>query len=205
MTTAPPAIPPPANPRRIEIVVTYLEMTAPPPPRVAPQPRHILALLRVPAPSVPFYRYLYNTVGEPWFWYERRALTDDALAAQIRADGVEISVLYADGEPAGYVEMDYRDAANVLIAYFGLVPHFMGRGLGAFLLAKAVDEAWRRSPRRLWVHTCSLDHPRALALYQKSGFVPYKQETKLIDDPRDLGLIPATVPLPVAARITGPG
>lgn len=200
----PPTPPAKPGPRRIETVITYLEMKAPPPPRPPHQPRHPLALLRLAEPSVPFYRFLYNTVGEPWFWYERRAMRDEELAARIRAAGIELSVLYAEGEPAGYVEMDYRDPANVNVAYFGLVPRFIGRGLGGFLLGRAVAEAWRRGPRRLWVHTCTLDHPRALALYQKAGFVAYKQETKVIDDPRDLGLIPAAVPLPPAARLVAP-
>lgn len=191
-------------PARIETVVTYLEMTAPPPLRPPRQPAHPVALLRLQKPSAKFYRYLYGAVGEPWLWYERRALTDEQLLPLIRAAGIEISVLYADGEPAGYFEMDVGDPADVNLAYFGLVPHFIGHGLGGFLLGRAVDEAWRRGAKRLWVHTCTLDHPRALALYQKAGFVPYKQETKVIDDPRALGLIPATVPLPPAARLVSP-
>lgn len=196
-------------PSRIETVITYLEMKAPPPLRPPQQPHHQLALLRLAAPSVAFYRYLYAAVGEPWFWYERRLKSDEELAAEIGAKGIEISVLYADGEPAGYVEMDYRESAlrsesGVNIAYFGLVPHFIGHGLGVFLLGRAVEEAWRRGPKRLWVHTCTLDHPRALRLYQRTGFVPYKQETKVIDDPRALGLIPATVPLPQAAKLVAP-
>jgi len=192
------------EPRRIETVTTHLEMLAPPTPRPPRLPAHKLALLRAPKPSVAFYRYLYGTVGEPWFWYERRAMDDANLAAAIGADGIEISVLYADGEPAGFVELDFRDKADVNLAYFGLMPHLIGRGLGAYLLAWTVDEVWRRGPKRLWVHTCTLDHPRALRLYQRGGFVPYKQETKVIDDPRDLGLIPATVPLPPGARIVVP-
>src|SRR6185436_1668807 len=122
----------------------YLEMMSPPPPRTAHHPRHQLALLRLAAPSTAYYRYLYGTVGEPWFWYERRAMTDAELAPLIRAEGVEISVLYADGEPAGFVEMDYRDKADVNLAYFGLMPHFIGHGLGGALLGRAVDDAWQR-------------------------------------------------------------
>lgn len=198
----PPKAPKP-GPRRIETVITYLEMLRPPPFRAPIQPAHKLALLRVATPSVAFYRYLYNSVGEPWFWYERRALSDSELAAAIQAEGVEISALYADGEPAGFVELDLRDKANACLAYFGLVPRYIGHGLGSYLLAWAVDEAWRRGPDRLWVHTCTLDHPRALRLYQRAGFVPYKQETKVIDDPRDVGLIPAAVPLPQGARLVG--
>ena len=197
------------QPPRIETVITYLEMKAPPPPRPPRRPAHPVALLRLAQPSAAYYRYLYRAVGEPWFWYERRILPDAELEPLIRAEGIEISVLYADGEPAGFAEMDYRDKADVNLAYFGLVPQFIGHGLGGFLLDRVVEEAWRRGalgerPRRVWVHTCTLDHPRALALYQKAGFVPYKQETKVIDDPRALGLIPATVPLPQAARLVAP-
>jgi GNAT superfamily N-acetyltransferase len=173
-----------------------------------------VALLRLARPAAAFYRYLYAAVGEPWFWYERRLLPDAELETLIRAEGIEITVLYADGEPAGYAEMDYRDKggrsesdrseSGANLAYFGLVPRFIGHGLGGFFLDRTVEEAWRRGARRLWVHTCTLDHPRALALYQKAGFVPYKQETKAIDDPRALGLIPATVPLPQAARLVAP-
>jgi GNAT superfamily N-acetyltransferase len=190
--------------RQIETVVTHLEMLAPPTPRPPRLPAHKLALLRITKPSVAYYRYLYGTVGEPWFWYERRAMTDGDLAAAIGAEGIEISVLYADGEPAGFVELDFRDKADVNLGYFGLMPHLIGHGLGAYLLAWTVDDVWRRAPKRLWVHTCTLDHPRALRLYQRGGFVPYKQETKVIDDPRDLGLIPATVPLPPGARVVVP-
>lgn len=192
------------GPGRIETVITYLEMKAPPPARPKHQPAHKLALLRLARPSVSFYRYLYGAVGEPWFWYERRAMPDAELARAIGAEGIEISVLYAEGEPAGYVELDFRAKSDVSLAYFGLMPHFIGHGLGAYLLAWAIDESWRRAPQRLWVHTCSLDHPRALRLYQRAGFVAYKQETTVIDDPRDLGLIPAAVPLPAAARLARP-
>lgn len=186
--------------RRVEAIVTYLEAFGPG-PRLASHPAGRMALLRVPQPSPRFYRYLYEGVGEPWFWYERRAMDDAALKAAITAPGIEISVLYADGEPAGFVEMDYGDPKDVKIAYFGLMPAAIGRGFGTYLLSAATGEAWRRSPKRVWVHTCTLDHPRALRLYQRQGFVPYKQESAVIDDPRDLGLIPASVPLPPGGRL----
>jgi ribosomal protein S18 acetylase RimI-like enzyme len=186
--------------RKIEMTITYLEMKKPA-ARPVFLPSGKIALLRTPKPSVAFYRYLYNTVGEAWFWYERRALTDAALQAAIQAEGVELSVLYVEGEPAGYVELDFRNRDDVNVAYFGLMPGNIGRGLGTFLLGAALDEIWRRTPQRVWVHTCTLDHPRALRLYQKLGFVPYKQETQIVDDPRDLGLIPAATPLPATAKM----
>ena len=97
---------------------------------------------------------------------------------------VEIFVLYVDGVPAGYAELDRRKPDEVELAYFGLVPQFMGRKLGPFLLNWAVDTAWFSKPKRLWVNTNNLDHPRALQIYQKAGFVPYRQEIKAIPNPR---------------------
>ena len=140
-------------------------------------------------PTVSFYRYLYNTVGEDWLWFERRLMQDDALTALIQDPKIEIYVLYVRGAPAGYVELDCRVENDIEIAYFGLMPEFIGRGFGRYLLDWAVDEAWSKEPQRLWVHTCNLDHPKALASYQRAGFRPYKQERSLIDDPRASGSI----------------
>jgi GNAT superfamily N-acetyltransferase len=90
------------------------------------------------------------------------------------------------GVPAGYAELDCRHSGEIELAYFGLIPEFIGRGLGAYFLAWAVDRAWQREPRRLWVHTCSLDHPRALATYRAIGFAEYARESVRIADPRPL-------------------
>lgn len=170
-----------AKPRRyIETVVTYLEMRTPPTRPAAPAPVGKLAILRAEAPTLSFYRYLYDTVGEPWNWTDRRVLPDDELGAVIRDPKVEIYVLYSGGVPAGFVELDKRREREVELAYFGLIPEFVGRGLGTFLLDWAVRAAWLDGPERVWVHTCTLDHPRAIAMYQRAGFTPYKQATEQV-------------------------
>jgi GNAT superfamily N-acetyltransferase len=176
---------------RLPVVVTYLEMThAPTRPTIpAPAAAGRLALLRAENPPVDFYRYLYTVVGESWFWYERSRLDDAVLAGIIRDPKVEIYVLHAGGVPAGFAELDRRPAPDINIAYFGLMPQFVGRGLGPYLLGWTVDTAWQYRPRRLTVDTCTLDHPKALSLYQRAGFVPVRQVTKSIDDPRRAGLI----------------
>lgn len=177
---------------KLEMVITYLEMTERPTRPSTPKPRRVekLALMRAERPTLSFYRYLYNTVGGPWLWYERRRLADDALRAIVHDPAVGIYVLYVGGVPAGFVELDGRIQREVEVAYFGLVPEFLGRGLGPYLLDWSVHEAWTRDPARVWVHTCNFDHPKAIAVYQRVGFVPYKQETKLIDDPRLDGTLP---------------
>lgn len=178
---------------RIAVTVTYLEMSVRPAhPHLSPPQGLNCALLRVPAPSVGFYRYLYNGVGERWLWYERRAMDDARLARIIHDERVEIYVLHVDGEPAGFAELDRRKPPDIELAYFGLMPEFIGKGLGRYLLTWAIDTAWNHAPERLWVHTNTLDHPKALPLYQRCGFRPYKQEHKLFDDPRLNGLIPVS-------------
>lgn len=170
--------------KKLEMIITYLEMTGPPTSPTPPAPPVKLALLRAENPTVSFYRYLYNTVGEAWMWYERRQMSDEELAAIIRCPKVEIYVLYVHGVPAGYAELDLRNKQDINLAKFGMIPEFSGRGLGRYLLRWTIDQAWTKEPGRLLVDTCNFDDPRALITYQRAGFTPYRQETILIDDPR---------------------
>ena len=181
----------PKPPRgKLEEVITYLQMTTPGPAPARPGRSEKLALLRAEQPTVSFYRYLYDTVGGDWMWHERRRLSDEALGHIIRDPLVEVYVMYVAGVPGGYIELDRRVSGEVEIAYFGLVPDYIGRGLGGYLLGWGVNRAWRRGVQRVWVHTCNFDHPRAIATYQRAGFAPYRQEKRLIDDPRADGTLP---------------
>lgn len=176
---------------QIPITITFLEMTQRPThPHLSPQASLNYVLLRLQKPSVAFYRYLYNRVGEPWLWFERRAMSDAELAGIIHDERVEIHVLHVDGEPAGFAELDRRRPPDIELAYFGLMPGYIGKGLGRYLLTWIIDAAWNHDPKRLWVNTNTLDHPKALPLYQRCGFWPYEQKEKLFDDPRLNGLIP---------------
>lgn len=180
-------------PGKLREVVTYLEMLSRPQELDAsePPPHAGVRLERVANPAVPFYRFLYNTIGEPWLWQDRRRLSDDALAAQIQAAGVAIYVLYADGQPAGYVELDARVTGDVELVFCGLMPWAIGRGLGPWMLRRATVLAWDQlGARRFWVHTCSFDHPSALGMYKAAGFVPFAREVNIVPDPRADGLIP---------------
>ena len=171
----------------LDVTVTWLEMTVRPTRPSFARPRGV-ALMRASDPGAGFYRYLYNSVGEDWLWYERRAMTDDALDALVSDERLEIYVLYRNGAPAGFGELDRRQPGEIELAYFGLMPDAIGQGLGVWLLHETIDLAWSYEPERFWLHTCTHDHPRALPLYQRAGFVPYKQETKTIPDPRASGL-----------------
>jgi len=187
VTTEPTAGPGPADKTpagTLEVTITYLEMHRRPGSGLRPSLHEPIAILQARQPTLSFYRYLYCHVGEPWLWYERRAMDNETLRAIIHDPAVSIHVLYFDGVPAGYVELDSRVDHEIELAYFGLLPEFIGRGLGPWLLNWALDTAWNREPSRIWVNTCNLDHPKALLCYQRAGFEPYRQEFTRIRDPR---------------------
>lgn len=176
-----------AGPAPGELIVRrwWLRRDAPP-PAVDPALR-----LRAGPISVPDYRHLYHTVGEPWLWGDRRRWSDAALAVELADPGVEVHALLGDdGAPAGFFELNFRPEAAVDLAYFGLTPGQLGRGLGPKLLNAAVARAATRRPGPLTVNTCSLDHPKALAVYQRAGFEVVREETEFYRDPRLDDVIP---------------
>ncbi|MFZ2007140.1 MAG: GNAT family N-acetyltransferase [Stellaceae bacterium] len=182
---------------RIDDTVTYLEMFERPPARHLPAPLGKLALMRAEACTVSFYRYLYETVGTPWLWFERRQWSDAALAAVLAKPTTELFVLFVGGVPAGYFELDAAEPRQTELCYFGLMADFIGRRLGPFLLNAAIEQAWSRPVERLWVHTCTFDHPRALPLYQRAGFVVYARRPVSFDDPRESGILPRSLEHPL--------
>ncbi len=181
-------------PGHIVETVTSLEMFAcPEPARHAPALPDGCRIERAVRPTVPFYRFLYDTVGEPWLWGTRRRWSDEALAAWVQDERTAVWVLSAQGQPAGFAELDSRVAGEVELSYFGLMPAFIGRRLGPVLLRTAIHQAWGAAPRRVWVHTCDLDHPAALGLYRREGFVPFRTHAEVVPDPRATGHIPRHV------------
>ena len=164
----------------IETTVTYLEMTAELSWHFPPPVNFKLMLMRAERPSVGFYRYLYDTAGRDYHWVDRKKLGDAELGSIIGDSSVEIWVLYALGEPAGFFEFACRDAKLVELQYLALLTQFHGLGLGKWFLAEAIRACWARKPERVIVETCTLDAPAALPLYQKLGFVPYDRKVKTI-------------------------
>ena len=172
---------------RVGVTVTFLRMDqAPkqPPPGLAPG----FQVVRARAPSVAFYRYLYNTVGEEYLWWLRRAATDADLAALLRDPAISIHTLYADGEPAGFCELDARPWPDINLSYFGLMPRSVGTGIGLAFLRCAVDECWRHGARVMTVNTCNADHPRALPTYLRAGFQVVRQVKEVWNVPNSLGM-----------------
>jgi GNAT superfamily N-acetyltransferase len=170
------------KPKRLTAQITYLEMRERPRHRPPLPTRPPLALLRARNMSLSFYRFLYGEVGRPHHWVLRRRMADADLATIIGAETTRIDVLYVEGCPAGFFEIDSKKApAEAEIAYFGLIPAYTGMGLGKWFLAAAIDAAWEAMPERVTVHTNTLDHPRALPLYQKMGFDPVGRGEEEVD------------------------
>ena len=168
-------------------VVTYLEMTEPP---AEPVPATSLQLRRI-RPTLDDYRALFRKIGAPWLWFSRLAMADAELEAIITDPGVELLEVAAVEAVVGMLELDFRTAGECEIAFIGLVPSLTGEGHGRWLIAEAVHRAWRAGVTRVHVHTCSLDHPAALAAYRRAGFVPYKRAIERFADPRLSGILPA--------------
>jgi GNAT superfamily N-acetyltransferase len=125
-----------------------------------------------------FNRFLYQLVGAAWQWVDKLAWSDAQWRAFAENDNLRTWVAYVGGSPAGYYELQQQDGGNVEIAYFGLAPPFIGKGFGGYLLSHAIRSAWDwKGTRRVWVHTCTLDHPRALDNYQARGLTVYRVET----------------------------
>lgn len=161
-----------------EVVITYLEMTEPPLGPPLPWPAGVTAQ-RLCHPSVDYYRFLYDWVGGPYNWKDRKAWNDDRLREHLGDPEVAVYVLMSQGCPAGFCELDAGVSGQVQIVYFGLTPDFVGRGLGCFWLDWTVRKCWQRAPDRVWVHTCTEDHPAALPLYQRFGLKPYASENRV--------------------------
>lgn len=164
-----------AAPKALDTIVTYLEMTAQP-VRHYPLPLGVnAAILHAEKPQLSFYRFLQFQVGYRWNWEYRLRMDDETLTEFIHADTTEICVLYLDGAPGGFFEVNRADPSVTDLAYFGLTPHAAGRGLGRWFLSQAIEACWANAPQRVTVNTCTLDHPAALPLYQKLGFRPCGQ------------------------------
>ncbi len=178
---------PPVETTRVGVTVTFLRQEHEPKPAPVVFPSNT-SLVRLPQPTVAFYRFLYDTVGAQHVWWLRRTMPQDELASLLNAPGVSLYVLYQHHEPAGFYELDARSGHTVNLSYFGLLPHTIGRGLGTLLLRHAMTTAWAHKPRALTVNTCTADHPRALPNYLRAGFSPVRSTREVWDVPNALRL-----------------
>ena len=161
--------------RTVPATRTYLEQTAPVPASTEwPEPGWRVA--RVDACPAAFYRFLYREVGRPWHWIDRLPWSDERIRAHVASPGLEIWLLTHDTVPAGFAELERAADGSVEIVYFGLLPDFIGRRVGRPFLEAIAAYAWDGGATRIWLHTCTLDHPRALTNYLAGGFRVVREE-----------------------------
>lgn len=161
----------------MSVTTFYLQMLSPAEHRAAKPADARFQIMEAQVPQWPFNRFLYQLVGAQWAWRDKLGWSDAQWAEWVETDALRTFVGYYDGSPAGYFELHRQPEANVELAYFGLAPPFIGKGLGGALLSASINEAWAMKPRRVWVHTCTLDHPSALNNYRARGFSLYNTET----------------------------
>jgi GNAT superfamily N-acetyltransferase len=162
---------------------TYLEMRSPDELVPAPTPDPEPQIAQMGECTVAFFRYLYEEVGRAYHWTDRLSWSDQTIRTYLATAGVSVWLMSWENAPAGYFELRQHEDSSVEIAYFGLLPNFIGRGWGKHLLTRAVQAAWQRGGDRVWLHTCTLDHPAALPNYVKRGFRPVREEVYVISGP----------------------
>jgi GNAT superfamily N-acetyltransferase len=169
---------------RTRVTTYHLELTDPKEFRPSEKRRSELEVRQAEIPCPLLNRFFYTAVGGDWSWIDKLKWTDDQWRNY--ADRRELETWYATvrGTPAGYFELEAQPECNVEIAYFGLLPQFVGQGLGGQLLTAAVVRAWQMTAKRIWVHTCTLDHPSAMANYQARGFRVFKEVVSEVDLPQ---------------------
>jgi GNAT superfamily N-acetyltransferase len=166
-----------------EVTRTYLEMREPSDLRAALSNDQLIQIEQQQNCSVELFRMLYAEVGRNYHWIDRLPWTDEDVRAHLARPENSIWLMTHDGEIAGYFELRRCDDGSTEIAYFGLMPQFIGRGLGKHLLTRAVQQAWQDGAKRVWLHTCTLDDPAALPNYLKRGFQPFKTEKYVVEKP----------------------
>ena len=176
---------------RIAAIVTHLQMFQRPPTRPEPSDAS-WSLKKTHFPNLQDYRALFRRIGQEWLWFSRLQLNDDELGEILNHPLYETRVLNACGDKRGLLELDFRFKDECEIRFFGLTSEMIGQGAGRWMMNRALQIAWSRPIRRLWLHTCTFDHPGAVDFYIRSGFAPYRRQVEVADDPRAAGLLPKT-------------
>lgn len=181
---------------KLAAIVTHLEMTEFPPTDTAALTRQDLTLHTLSDIDAADYKALYYAVGAEWLWFSRLRASDAEVAAILANPAVEhfgLGANHRDESTIGLLELDWREPGSVEVAFLGVVAPMLGTGAGRFLMAHAIERVRHAGVNRVWLHTCSFDHPNALTFYRRAGFRAYKREIELTNDPRQDGTLPCHV------------
>ena len=184
-----PKLPLDVPPGHVATIITHLEMREKP---ALSKIKSSLSLERWNEPPVAEYLSLFRAVGEPWLWTSRLLMKQSRVRDIIHDPATEIYVASDGDHPVGFIELNFRDACQCEIGFFGLIAAMNGKGHGRWLMNQALEMAWRDDINRVWLHTCTQDSPRALPFYQQNGFRIFKQQLDMMPDPRLSGHMPRT-------------
>lgn len=165
----------------VDLVTTYLEMSAPPAgePLLLPCDGITVAAER---PSPEAYLALYREIGHALQWDSRSRMPVSALASFLAAPTSLIFILRENGVAIGLCEFDRVGSSDVELTHFGIVESVYGRRLGPCLLDRGLRACWHGRPDRIWLHTDTNDHPKAIPTYERAGFRPYRQQVETFPD-----------------------
>ena len=178
--------PPPRADGMVAVTITHLEMTRADWTERGRTPEIAVTVTRESPGSVTLYREIYDAVGRPWLWYERKLMSDEALGALLSRPDHELHVARQDGAPQGNKLVGYFELGGDELVFFGLTLPYIGRRIGPWLLDQAIGRAFARGVQRLRLNTNTLDHPRALDTYRKAGFRVVRTKDKELQDARVL-------------------
>ena len=167
---------------KLAAITTSLQMFAR--PALRPEADVPGRLRHVSEPGVDWYRNLYRRIGAEWLWFSRLRMAPEALAAMIRHPAIEIHALRIGERDEGLIELDFRAPGVCELRMFGVTAELVGTSAGRWLMNRAIEAAWAKPIGRFWLHTCTFDHPSALAFYIRSGFTPFRRQIEIADDPR---------------------
>lgn len=145
-------------------------------------------LEQLTTPDLIRYRDSFHRIGDEYLWTLRLLMTDLELTAYLTDPQIHVYWLVTPDGDLGLLELDFRVEKECEVALFGVAAQLQGTGAGRWLMNQALEIAWARPIERFWLHTCTLDHPNALAFYRRTGLTPYARKVEVFDDPRYLGV-----------------
>ena len=167
---------------QLRAVVTHLEML--PPYRLSPsfdmEPGYSFS--HIENVAIADYRQIYNEIGMDWHWVNRRHMSDGDLSAIIHKPTTEVFFLKQNNRIIGFTEFNLAPFPDVEIVFVGLVSEFIGHGLGKAILSAGLDYLYSKNPQRIYIQTCSLDHPNAISMYQRFGFKAFSRQNVLLEN-----------------------
>ncbi len=157
---------------------SYLEIRSLNELMVKTKPLEDLYLEKVDPPDFQLNKFFYKQIGKKHKWTDRLVWSDKKWIDYLENSKVNTYILKQNKDLIGYFEQIFdKDKLDCEIAYFGILEEYIGKKMGGYLLSEAIKKSFYIGSKRIWVHTCSLDHKNALKNYLSRGMKVFKSET----------------------------